>query len=78
MGLNNKIMKKYRLSIIIPSRCEEFLKNTVEDIIKNKRGDTEIIVGLDGEWSNPPLVQHPDVNVIYTSKSIGQRGIAKL
>lgn len=71
-------MKKYKLSIIIPSRSEEFLKNTVEDIIKNKRGDTEIIVGLDGEWSNPPLIQHPDVNVIYTSKSIGQRGMAKL
>ena len=63
------------LSIIIPSRSEEFLKNTVEDILKNKRGDTEIIVGLDGEWSNPPLEDHPDVNIIYYPKSIGQRAM---
>lgn len=53
-----------------------FLKNTVEDILKNKRGDTEIIVGLDGEWSEPPLEQHPDLNVMYYSASIGQRSIA--
>jgi len=63
------------LSIIIPSRCEEFLKNTVEDILKNKRGDTEIIVGLDGEWSDPPLEDHPDVKIIYYPKSIGQRAM---
>jgi len=63
------------LSVIIPSRNEEFLKNTVEDILKNKRDDTEIIVGLDGEWSNPPLTQHPDLNVIYYPVSIGQRAM---
>jgi len=63
------------LSILIPSRCEEFLKNTVEDILKNKRGATEIIVGLDGEWSDPPLDQHPDVNIVYYPQSIGQRAM---
>ena len=64
------------LSIFIPSRNEEFLKLTVEDILKNKRGDTEIIVGLDGAWANPPIEQHPDVNVIYYPESIGQRAIS--
>ena len=63
----------YELSVIIPSRSEMFLKNTVEDILKNKRGKTEIIVVLDGQWSNPPIAQHPDVNVIYTPEAIGQR-----
>lgn len=63
------------LSVIIPARNEEFLKNTVEDLLKNKRADTEIIVGLDGAWANPPLAQHPDVNVIYYPNSIGQRAI---
>lgn len=71
-------MKKYMLSILIPSRCEMFLKNTVEDILKNKEADTEIIVGLDGEWADPPLVQHPDVNVVYVPESIGQRAITKM
>ena len=64
-----------QLSILIPSRNEEFLKNTVEDILKNKRGDTEVIVGLDGKWSEPPLDDHPDVKIIYYPKSIGQRAM---
>jgi len=64
------------LSVFIPARSEEFLKPTVEDIIKNKRADTEIIVGLDGVWANPSLIQHPDVNVIYYPESIGQRAIS--
>ena len=63
------------LSILIPARNEEFLKNTIEDILKNKEADTEIIIGLDGQWSDPPLAQHPDVNIIYVSESIGQRAI---
>ena len=68
----------YELSVLIPARNEEFLKNTVEDILKNKEAKTEIIVGLDGEWSNPPLIQHPDVNIIYVAESLGQRGITNL
>ena len=63
------------LSIVIPSRNEEFLKNTIDDILKNKRGNTEIIVGLDGQWPVTPLEQHPDINVIYFNESIGQRAI---
>jgi hypothetical protein len=65
----------YKLSILIPARCEQFLKNTVEDILKNKRGDTEIIVGLDGEWANPPIQDHKDVKIFHTSESIGQRAM---
>lgn len=71
-------MQQYDLAVIIPARNEEFLKNTVEDLLKNKRGKTEIIVGLDGKWSDPPLNQHPDVNVIYVSESIGQRAISNM
>lgn len=67
----------YDIAVIIPARHEEFLKNTVEDILKNKRGKTQIIVGLDGEWSDPPLDQHPDVVVFYVPESIGQRAMAK-
>jgi len=63
------------LSILIPARNEQFLKNTVEDILKNKRGNTEIIVGLDGEWANPPIQDHKDVKIFHTSESIGQRAM---
>lgn len=52
-----------------------FISNTVDDILKNKRGKTEIIVGLDGEWAEPGIVDHPDVRVVYVSESLGQRGM---
>ena len=61
------------LSILIPARSEEFLKNTIEDILKNIEADTEVIATLDGEWADPPLEQHDRVNLIYVNPSIGQR-----
>jgi glycosyltransferase involved in cell wall biosynthesis len=63
------------LSVIIPARNEEFLKLTVEDILKNKRGSTEIIVGLDGYLPDPPLVQHPNLKILHYGEAIGQRAI---
>ncbi len=66
------------LSIIIPARNEEFLSRTVEDILFNIEGDTEVIVILDGEWANPPLSQHPKLNVVYLPESIGQRAATNL
>lgn len=63
------------LSVLIPSRQEMFLKNTVEDILAHIEGDTNIIVGLDGAWADPPLVDHPKLTIIHHSQSIGQRAI---
>lgn len=68
----------YDLSILIPARSEMFVSNTVEDILKNRRGKTEIIVGLDGEWAEPGIVDHPDVRVVYVSESRGQRGMTNM
>lgn len=65
----------YDLSILIPSRNEMFLAKTVEELLKNKRGNTEIIVGLDGSWADPPVVDHPDVTILYYNKSLGQRAM---
>lgn len=62
------------LSVVIPARNEEFLKRTVEDILKNKRANTEVIVGLDGEWMDVPDY-HKDVTLVYYHESIGQRAI---
>lgn len=71
-------MKHYDLSILIPALKEEFLANTVADILKNKRGKTEVIVGLDGEWAEPGIADHPDVRIIYSPKNLGQRGMTNL
>lgn len=65
----------YDLSIVIPARNEMFLSRTVSDILKNKRGRTEVIVGLDGEWADPPLKSHPDLTILYYPESIGQRAM---
>jgi glycosyltransferase involved in cell wall biosynthesis len=61
------------LSILIPARNEMFLRNTVEDILKNIEADTEVIVLLDGEWASPGLIQSDRVNIIYVNKAVGQR-----
>jgi len=66
---------KYNLSILIPARNEMFLKNTVEDLLKNKNPETEIIIGLDGQWADPQIADHPDVTIIHTGTSMGQRAI---
>ena len=66
-------MTRYDLSILIPSRNEMFLARTIEDLLQNIRGKTEIIAVLDGQWAKPGINDHKDVTVIYHSESIGQR-----
>ena len=67
-------MKQYDLSIIIPSRNEMFLSHTVENLLANLRGNTEIIVILDGAWADPGVPDAPNITVVYHNESIGQRG----
>ncbi len=66
--------QQYDLSILIPALEEEFISNTVNNIISNKRGRTEVIVILDGKWAEPGIDDHPDVRVIKLGKNLGQRG----
>ena len=61
------------LSVIITARNEICLKRTVDDVLAKRKLDTEVIVVLDGEWSDPPLDDHKDLTVIYHAESIGQR-----
>lgn len=61
------------LSVIIAARNEMFLCRTVEDVLHNMKGDTEIIVICDGNWPDPPVPDNPRVILIYHPVSIGQR-----
>jgi glycosyltransferase involved in cell wall biosynthesis len=61
------------LSVIIPARNEMFLGQTIENVLKNMRGDTEIIAILDGAWPLEPIPDHPRVRLVYHPVSIGQR-----
>jgi len=64
---------KYDLSILIPARQEMFLAKTIENILENIEGNTEVIAVLDGAWVEPKIPQHPRVSVIFNPKSVGQR-----
>jgi hypothetical protein len=61
------------LSILIPARNEEFLSQTIRNILENIEGETEIIAGLDGAWANPVIQDHPRVTLLHTSVPLGQR-----
>lgn len=61
------------LSILIPARNEIWLARTVEDILANIEGNTEIIVVLDGAWDDPKLPNDKRVKVIFNHESVGQR-----
>lgn len=57
------------VSVIIPSRCERFLDQTIFDIQKKFRGPYEIIVTLDGEWAEPVK----GARYIYNEEAKGMR-----
>lgn len=61
------------LSVLIPSRNEMFLVNTIQDILAHIELDTEVITILDGQWADPPVEVDPRVTIVYHSQSIGQR-----
>ena len=61
------------LSVLIASRNEMFLKRTIEDVLANMEGDTEIIVVADGSWPDPPIEDYSNVHMIYHSEPVGQR-----
>jgi glycosyltransferase involved in cell wall biosynthesis len=64
-----------KLSILIPARNEEFLLNTINDILLHSEEDTDIWVGLDGEWNQESIPQHDRVNIVFYPESIGQRAM---
>jgi glycosyltransferase involved in cell wall biosynthesis len=59
------------LSIIIPSRNEKFLNNTISELLLKARGDIEIIVILDGYWEIP--IADERVHYIHFTDARGMR-----
>jgi len=64
---------KADLSILIPARNEMFLGNTIDNILQNIEGNTELIVVCDGNWPHEPIQDRDNVQIIYHSQPIGQR-----
>jgi len=68
---------KYSLAILIPARNEEFLARTIQDLVDNTSEQTEILIGLDGKWAEPGVIDHPRVTIVYYPESIGQRAMTR-
>ena len=65
----------YKLAILIPSRDEDYLKQTIEDILQHSEADTEIIVGLDGWKSDFKIWDNPRIQWVVRQQPIGQRAM---
>lgn len=60
------------VSVIIPSRNEEFLQKTINDILFKAKGDIEIIAILDGYWVDTPI-NDPKVIYLHRGQPRGMR-----
>jgi glycosyltransferase involved in cell wall biosynthesis len=61
------------LSVLIPSRNEQFLPQTIADLFAKAAGEIEIICCLDGYWPSPPLPEYPNLHIIHRSQPRGMR-----
>lgn len=61
------------VSVIVPARNEKYLQQTIDSVLANAEGDTEIVVVLDGCWPYEPVPDHPRVNIVHHSEARGQR-----
>lgn len=62
-----------KVSVIIPSRNEQFAAATVADILTKAQGDTELIFIAEGSWPDPSLPVDPRVTIIHHGKAQGMR-----
>ena len=50
-----------------------FLSRTIQDILEHSEAKTEVVVTLDGAWSEPQIPDDNRVKIIYHAESVGQR-----
>lgn len=63
-----------KVSIIIPSRNEQFLKPTIDDLFAKATGEIEVITMLDAYWPDPPLSNHSNLIIVHPGQVCGMRG----
>lgn len=62
------------VSVVIPSRNEQFLYKTVNDVLQKATGEIEVIVVLEGYW--PPteeIINNPRVTYLHNPEPVGMR-----
>ena len=67
-------MEQPVVSVIIPARNEQYLEQTVRNVLANARGEIEVLIVLDG-WLPDPRIDIGDERAIFYHfpASIGQR-----
>lgn len=61
------------ISIILPSRNEPYLQQTINSLLENAIGEIEIIAVLDGYWPDIPIKDDKRVILIHKSIPEGMR-----
>jgi|SRR3990172_7290784 len=62
-----------KVSVVIPSRNERFLQQTVDSLLDNAWGEIEVFAVLDGPSSYPPLRERPNLTIVQFEKPCGLR-----
>ena len=61
------------ISVIIPSRNERFLGQTVADVLAHARGEIEVITILDGYWPDDPLPDDKRLVTLHNGTPLSMR-----
>jgi glycosyltransferase involved in cell wall biosynthesis len=61
------------LSVLVPSRTERFLTQTVNDVLAKASGPIEVVVALDGYWPDPPLPDRKNLRIVHLGRAQGMR-----
>lgn len=62
-----------RVSVIIPSRNEQYLAATIDDVFAKARGDIEVVAVLDGPSDYPLARERPNLVYVNHPKPLGFR-----
>lgn len=63
------------VSIIIPSRSDQYLQKTVDDLFNKAAGEIEVIVVYDGRWADPVLTDRPNLIQIHHGEVHDNKGM---
>lgn len=67
-----------KVSIIIPSRNEKYLQNTLQSVYNAATGDFEVLVGLDGPTEYSFNHDYPNLTVVNRLEPIGLKSMINL
>ena len=62
-----------RVSVIIPSRNEQYLNKTISDVFNKAAGDVEVVAVIDGPTDHPLPIDRPGMTLVINPRPLGFR-----